>query len=71
MYRRKASLFQRPNNMKVKTGTTDRYMAIAAPLQAECKPIWAAVKPRISGPMEVAAKRVHFRRDLFTVVALV
>ncbi len=34
-----------------------KYIAIAEPLRAEWRPSWSAVKPRISGPIEVAASR--------------
>ena len=45
----------------VKTGTPARYIAIAAPLCAECKPILSAVNPNASGPMIEAANRRRFR----------
>ncbi len=43
--------------MMVKIGTPANYIAIAAPLHAECNPIWDGENPNSSGPMEAAAKR--------------
>jgi hypothetical protein len=63
MYLRKASLDHLPNNMIVNTGTCAKYMAIAAPLLAECKPISFAVKPSESSPSVLAAKRRHLRNS--------
>ena len=51
IYRRKASLDQRPSNMIVKTGTLARYIAMAA----QWRPIYSAVKPKISGPIDLVA----------------
>jgi len=45
----------------VNTGTAAKYIAIAAPLRAECKPILSAVNPNKSGPMVEAANRRRFR----------
>jgi hypothetical protein len=59
MYQRKASLDQQPRSMMVKTGTPAKYMAIAAPLLAECNPRWFGVNPSLSGPRVVAAKHRH------------
>jgi len=39
MYRKNALLDQQSSSMIVKTGIPAKYMAIAAPLLAECKPI--------------------------------
>jgi hypothetical protein len=61
MYLRKALLDHLPNSMMVNTGTPARHMAMAALLHAEWSPIWSAVKPRVSGPREVAARRSYFR----------
>jgi hypothetical protein len=56
MYCKKASLDHLPNNMILKTGTPARYIAMAEPLLAEWRPIWFVVKPRISGPIDVAVR---------------
>ncbi len=55
MYLKNASLDQRPSSIIVNTGTPARYIAIAAPLLAECNPIWSGVKPSSSEPREAAA----------------
>ena len=55
MYRRNASLDHLPSSITVYTGTPDKFIAMAAPLLAECNPIWSGVKPSSSGPMEAAA----------------
>jgi len=57
MYLRKASLDHLPNSIIVNTGTPAKYIAIAALLLAEWKPICFTVKPNSSGPIVVAAKR--------------
>ncbi len=41
----------------VKTGTPARYMAMVAPLLAECKPSWFGWNPSLSGPSVEAAMR--------------
>lgn len=46
MYRKNASLDQCPRSIIVNTGMSARYIAIAAPLLAECKPIWLAKNPK-------------------------
>ncbi len=43
----------------VKTGTLVRYIAIAAPLLAECRPFSFAENPKMSEPIEVVASRRH------------
>jgi len=55
MYLKKASLDQRPSNMMVNTGTWAKYIAMAAPLLAEWRPISFAENPKESGPTAVAA----------------
>ncbi len=60
IYLRNASLDQRPNNIIVNTGMPARYIAMAAPLHAEWRPIWFAVNPSSSLPIAVAAKQRRF-----------
>ena len=61
MYRRKASLLQRPINMMVYTGTSFRYMAMADPLLREWVPISSEEKPSLSFP-SAAAEALSFIR---------
>jgi hypothetical protein len=51
-----------PSNIIVKTGTPERYMAIAAPLQAECKPISLGWKLRVLWLIAAAANLICFNR---------
>jgi len=44
-----------PKSIIVKTGIPARYIAIAAPLQAECNPICLAKNPSLSSLMDDAA----------------
>jgi hypothetical protein len=60
MYLSKASLDHRPRSIIVKTGMPAKYMAIAAPLLAECRPISFSENPRISGPSVLVALRNCF-----------
>jgi len=55
MYRRKASELHRPISMMVYTGTSSRYIAIAAPDRSECVPMSEILKPRVVSPMACAA----------------
>lgn len=55
IYWRKASLDHLPSNNAVYTGTPARYIAMAAPIRAKCRPICSAVNPNLLGPMAVAA----------------
>ena len=55
MYRRKASLDQRPIIMMEKVGTCDKYMYMAAPKRMGCVPILAGANPRTSSPTIPAA----------------
>ena len=64
MYRRKASLDQRPMIMIVYVGTLARYMAMAAPDLRECVPMSSAVKPRVSLPMALTVDLSVFRMDV-------
>ncbi len=57
MYRRKALLDQRPISIIVYTGTPARYIAIAAPLLVEWRPIQSAENPNVSFPIAVVAHR--------------
>ncbi len=50
--------------MIVNTGICAKYMAIAAPLRAECNPISFAVKPSVSGPTTVVARRNFLRSSV-------
>ena len=50
MYRRKASLAQRPTSMMANTGTPARYMAMAAPARMEWVPTSEGAKPRQCAP---------------------
>ncbi len=61
MYLKKASLDQRPSNMMVNTGKWAKYIAIAAPLLAEWRPISFAENPKESGPTAVAASLSFLR----------
>lgn len=61
MYLKKASLDQRPSNMMVNTGTWAKYIAMAAPLLAEWRPISFAENPKESGPTAVAASLSFLR----------
>jgi hypothetical protein len=51
MYRRNASLDQRLRSITVYTETPARYIAIAAPLLAECSPICSGLNPMSRGLM--------------------
>jgi hypothetical protein len=42
--------------MIMDTRTPAKYIAIVAPLLEECKPIWSAIIPRISAPIDDVAK---------------
>jgi len=64
MYLKKASLDQRPRSIIVKTGTPPRYIAMAAPLRAECRPTVSGSKPRASWPIDVAAALIRDRSSL-------
>jgi hypothetical protein len=55
MYRRNALLGHLPSNIIVNTETAAKYMAIAAPLLAECSPVWSAETPSFSSPTVVVA----------------
>ena len=55
IYRRKASLDQRPIIMIVKVGTSARYIAIAAPDRTECVPMSSGLNPSLSSPSDLAA----------------
>ena len=57
MYRRKASLDQRPIIIMTKTGHSPRNIAIAAPDLMEWHPISSALNPRRSSPTAVTAHR--------------
>ena len=57
MYRRKASLDQRPIIMIVKVGTSARYIAIAAPDRTEWVPMSSGLNPSLSSPSDLAADR--------------
>jgi hypothetical protein len=60
----KASLDRLPKSIIVNTGTPTWYIAIVVPLLAECRPIWSAVNPRISGSKDMAARRSHFQSSV-------
>jgi len=64
IYRRKASLDHLHSSMMVNTGTWAKYIAIAAPLLAEWRPICLDVNPRESRPKEVTAKRRRFNHSV-------
>jgi hypothetical protein len=51
------SLVHQPSSIIVNTGTPARYIAIAAPLLAECKPICDSVSPKVSGPKAFVARQ--------------
>lgn len=55
MYLKKASLDHLPINIIVYTGTSSRYMDIAAPERRECVPISSGLNPKAASPMMVAA----------------
>ena len=55
IYRRKASLDQRPIIMIVQTGTSPKYIAIAAPDLMECVPISPRFKFKRSQPIDSIA----------------
>jgi len=55
---------QRPRSMIVNTGMCTKYMAIAAPLRAECNPISFAVKLSVSGPTAVVAMHNFLRSSV-------
>ena len=55
MYRRKASLDHLPIIIIVYTGTSPKYIAIAAPDRIECVPKSPGFSPRRSQPIELAA----------------
>jgi len=64
IYLRKASLDHRPRSIIVKTGTWANYIAMAAPLWAEWRPISFAVNPKESGPKVVAAWQIRFNNSV-------
>ena len=57
IYNRNASELHRPISMMVYTGTSSRYIAIAAPDLMECVPISEGSKPNLALPIAVAAAR--------------
>ena len=57
MYRRKASLDQRPIIMMVKVGTLDRYMAIAALDLSDRVPMSSGLKSRCTSPIDLVVDR--------------
>ena len=61
MYRRKASLDQRPIIMMEKVGTCAKYMCMADPKRMECVPISAGANPRTSSPTIPAADFILVR----------
>ena len=58
MYRRKASLDQRPIIIMEKVGTCAKYMCMAAPNRMEYLPISEGENPRTSSPTIPAADRI-------------
>jgi len=58
MYRKNALLDHLPSSMIVQTRTPERYIAIAAPHLAECRPISFGVNPSLSFPIAAAASLI-------------
>jgi hypothetical protein len=63
MCNKNASLDQHLTSMIMYTGIPARYIAIAAPLLAECSPIQSSVKPKLSFPITFVALRSCFNRS--------
>jgi hypothetical protein len=58
MYHKNASLDHLPSSMIVQTGTSERYIGIAAPHLAECMPISFGVNPSLSFPIAAASSLI-------------